>query len=260
MVDVLARDLKSVADDVWLDERLTGGQAWWDVILEKISSADLFVMALSKASLSSEACLSEAAWARATSRPFLAVRIDDVDGRAAPPEVRRLQIVDYLPDDVQTLRELVRAVVNAPPAPAVPTQLPPPPPVPISYRDRFPELFGEAVPMRDQVRILAELKLDLNNDVHADAAAELLRILHGRGDTVWKVRDEINALLDHPNDASSRPSPVAVEPALVATPMPEVGWYVDPTQRFEHRYWDGTRWTPHVSRSGQTFLDALIES
>ena len=165
-----------------------------------------------------------------------------------------------MPDDVQTLRELVRAVVNAPPPPAVPTQLPPPPPVPISYRDRFPELFGEAVPMRDQVRILAELKLDLNNDVHADAAAELLRILHGRGDTVWKVRDEIDALLDRPNDASSRPSPVAAEPALVATPMPEVGWYVDPTQRFEHRYWDGTRWTPHVSRSGQTFLDALIES
>src|SRR4051812_4193806 len=28
------------------------------------------------------------------------------------------------------------------------------------------------------------------------------------------------------------------------------GWYPDPLGRFEHRYWDGARWTEHVSRHG----------
>jgi hypothetical protein len=28
------------------------------------------------------------------------------------------------------------------------------------------------------------------------------------------------------------------------------GWYADPSGRFEHRYWDGSAWTEHVSRDG----------
>ncbi len=28
------------------------------------------------------------------------------------------------------------------------------------------------------------------------------------------------------------------------------GWYADPTGRSEHRYWDGSAWTEHVSRGG----------
>lgn len=39
--------------------------------------------------------------------------------------------------------------------------------------------------------------------------------------------------------------------------QPVAGWYTDPTGRFEHRYWDGTSWTEHVSRQGQATVDAL---
>lgn len=35
------------------------------------------------------------------------------------------------------------------------------------------------------------------------------------------------------------------------------GWHADPMGRFEYRYWDGTRWTDHVSRGGQTFVDPV---
>lgn len=28
------------------------------------------------------------------------------------------------------------------------------------------------------------------------------------------------------------------------------GWYPDPSRAFDHRYWDGTSWTEHVSRGG----------
>lgn len=35
------------------------------------------------------------------------------------------------------------------------------------------------------------------------------------------------------------------------------GWYADPVGRFEHRYWDGSEWTEHVARGGQTDRDPL---
>jgi len=36
------------------------------------------------------------------------------------------------------------------------------------------------------------------------------------------------------------------------------GWYADPSSRFELRYWSGTEWTEHVSRSGQQFTDPPV--
>ena len=35
---------------------------------------------------------------------------------------------------------------------------------------------------------------------------------------------------------------------MPATPVP--GWYPDPARRHEHRYWDGSAWTEHVSTAG----------
>ena len=34
-------------------------------------------------------------------------------------------------------------------------------------------------------------------------------------------------------------------------------WYPDPVTRHELRYWDGSRWTEHVSDAGQTSVDPL---
>ena len=63
---------------------------------------------------------------------------------------------------------------------------------------------------------------------------------------------------------------VASGPATtVATPAGEIantatapavpaGWYADPSSRFELRYWSGTEWTEHVSRSGQQFTDPPV--
>ena len=28
------------------------------------------------------------------------------------------------------------------------------------------------------------------------------------------------------------------------------GWYSDPGRRYDHRYWDGSEWTEHVSTAG----------
>ncbi|MFQ6169968.1 DUF4041 domain-containing protein [Oryzobacter sp. R7] len=38
---------------------------------------------------------------------------------------------------------------------------------------------------------------------------------------------------------------------------PPAGWHPDPMRRFQHRYWDGARWTEHVSTAGARAIDSL---
>ena len=52
-------------------------------------------------------------------------------------------------------------------------------------------------------------------------------------------------------DASVIPSPPATSP-----PPPPPAWQPDPTGRHESRYWDGNRWTEHVSDGGVQGTDA----
>jgi hypothetical protein len=57
--------------------------------------------------------------------------------------------------------------------------------------------------------------------------------------------------------ASASPT-AAATPAAAAAPAVPAGWYADPAGRFELRYWDGSTWTEHVSRSGQQFTDPPV--
>jgi len=40
-------------------------------------------------------------------------------------------------------------------------------------------------------------------------------------------------------------------------PVAPADWYPDPTRRFPWRYWTGSEWTEHVSRNGDLFVDPL---
>lgn len=42
------------------------------------------------------------------------------------------------------------------------------------------------------------------------------------------------------------------------TDNPPAGWHPDPERRYEHRYWDGRRWTEHVSTAGSQAVDPLV--
>ncbi|MEJ7724290.1 MAG: DUF2510 domain-containing protein, partial [Ilumatobacteraceae bacterium] len=46
--------------------------------------------------------------------------------------------------------------------------------------------------------------------------------------------------------------------AASSSPSVPPGWYADPSSRFELRYWDGSAWTEHVSRSGQQYTDPPV--
>ena len=57
--------------------------------------------------------------------------------------------------------------------------------------------------------------------------------------------------------ATSASTPSVTTAAAPAAPVP-AGWYADPSGRYELRYWNGTEWTEHVSRSGQQFTDPPV--
>lgn len=40
-----------------------------------------------------------------------------------------------------------------------------------------------------------------------------------------------------------------------STPSVPADWYKDPSGRYEYRYWDGQKWTEHVSRAGTVYKD-----
>jgi Protein of unknown function (DUF2510) len=58
--------------------------------------------------------------------------------------------------------------------------------------------------------------------------------------------------------AAATPAPAAATPDPAPAPAVPAGWYADPAGRFELRYWDGSTWTEHVSRSGQQFTDPPV--
>jgi hypothetical protein len=46
------------------------------------------------------------------------------------------------------------------------------------------------------------------------------------------------------------PVPVAAVPAPVPAAGPPAGWHPDPSGKYQHRWWDGQRWTADVSTNG----------
>lgn len=49
-------------------------------------------------------------------------------------------------------------------------------------------------------------------------------------------------------------------PQFPPPPILDSGWYADPTGRYEARYWDGLKWTGHVSHYGATGTDPILRA
>ncbi|MBU3689129.1 MAG: hypothetical protein B7C54_05895 [Acidimicrobiales bacterium mtb01] len=57
------------------------------------------------------------------------------------------------------------------------------------------------------------------------------------------------------NSTANTISAPATPTATNTTPSVPADWYKDPAGRYEYRYWDGTKWTEHVSRAGTVLKD-----
>jgi hypothetical protein len=265
VVELLLQDMRRARHEVWVDEELTGGQAWWDTILATIRGADLFVIALSPDLLKSRACQSEYQYAVACRRTILPVMVAPVSPQMAPPAIANAQILDYVERTPNAAISLVTALAAAQPSPPPPDPPPPPPPVPMSYMNTYRERLDElSLNLQQQSLLLSELRVHLNDEDDRETAIELIRRLRSRGDITESVGREIDTLLAALPAAAGRTSwgaPAGSDPVQVVEPVaakttPATGeWRRDPHGRYEQRFWNGTAWTDHVSTGGKQMTD-----
>ncbi len=117
---------------MWLDEELSGGQRWWNKILEAIRDCDAFAYILTPRSLVSTAWQREHDYAAALGKPVIPVLVaEGISTNLLPPALALIQFVDYRNRD----REAALRPACAPkdPPPPLPDLLPDPPEVHSSY-------------------------------------------------------------------------------------------------------------------------------
>jgi hypothetical protein len=208
-VRTLARDVRDFEYDVWFDQEIAGGQRWWDDILRRVRECDVFLFAVSHDSLNSEACMAEFNYALALGKPVLPVLMaDNVRASQLPSRLGAIQFINCAHQDKEACKSLIKAIRHLPRPGDLPSPLPDPPSVPVSY----------FMPLREQVCSREQLSLDQQSQIVmklrwrfdqgvgqerpsegsdvADEVSELLHLLLRRDDLYSKAADDARALLE----------------------------------------------------------------
>jgi hypothetical protein len=290
-VTVLRNGLLRLQHNVWIDDRLALGQAWWDEILHQIRICDAMVVAVSPSLLESQAGSREREYALRLGKPILPVCLRAVSMQLLPPDLAELQFVDYCTPGPDAAFQLAFALGNLPVSDPLPVPLPTPPAVPVSYLSGLAVKVGApSLTLDEQFTLVAKLRAALGKPAERDAAFQLLRSLRDREDLYYAPACELAELLTDgdraPDVAPDRqrvgPPPqrvplqafaatdsfaatdhhlahrAAVAPGAVATreqPAP-TGWYPDPTRRHQLRWFDRD-WTDWACDGGTVVADRL---
>ena len=199
-VGPLRTALHRARQQVWLDEELSGGEAWWRTILEQIRSCEVFIVALSNNSLASKPCQAELRYAQALQRPILPVQIGPVTSLRVTP-FATTQIINFINPTADAGGELIGAVLDQrAQLQPLPSELPEEPPVPFAYLMRLANNIAEPeLSPRQQAVLVSELKNGLEEDGDDPAARsdikQLLCMLRDRPDIAWRVRTDIENVL-----------------------------------------------------------------
>ncbi len=238
-IEPLLRALRRAHEQVWFDEELGGGEAWWRTILDEIRACDVFVVALSKNMLESKACQAELRYAQDLGKPILPVQVGPLDNMRINL-LAHMQMIDYRDPDVESGIELVSSVhARRAMSPALPDPLPEEPPIPFAYLMRLASTISDpsSLNAQQQATLVAELKAGLDEDGN-DASArrdirQLLCMLRDRSDVTWRTRTEVEAVLAtlEESDAAAAPPTGALEAAAPAGPPP-AGPPAGPPQEF----------------------------
>jgi hypothetical protein len=218
----LTQDLQDADEQVWLDQRLAGGDAWWRAILEQIRSCDVFIFALSQNSIQSKPCQAELRYAQDLGLPILPVQVGSVDSMQLNP-LATVQTVDYRTPTstvgMRLLSALHRARTQRQP---LPSPLPTEPPVPFEYLIRlYTTISGtDYLSPPDQAALLAQLQFGLREDGDHEAARRdivmLLTKLRDREDVTYRTRTDVDAILASINaEAPPEHAPQAAGPTTV---------------------------------------------
>ncbi len=207
VVSTLVEDVATLGHGVWLDQQLSGGQAWWERILLQVRECDVFVFALSPESLDSTACKREYQYASELGKPILPVLVaEGVSTNLLPAALSAIQFVDYRIQDRDAALRLARALASAPTPTPLPDPLPPAPEIPISYLSELARQVEttSTLGFEEQSAFVVTLKRSLRKPDDAEDARRLLQSLRRRRDLLASVAEEIDDALDStPPDSSA---------------------------------------------------------
>ncbi len=198
LVQALATDLRALGNTVWLDEEVSGGQAWWHHILDQIRTCDVFVFALSSVTLESKACRRESDYATALGKPVLPIWLKGEESQnRLPPDLATLQYVDYREQTREASLRLARALMALPQAPPLPDPLPDPPDAPISHITHLAAQIRGDAPLNDETQnaLVGELRRSLTDPETVEDARALLTRLRERRDLLARIAEDIDQAL-----------------------------------------------------------------
>ena len=228
-VRAIAIELDKLGQQVWIDQKLSGGQSWWNTILEQVRTCDCFLLALSEKSLRSKACRAELDYAYRLGRTILPVVVGPVIDALVPGYVAELHRVE-----AGDTHGLARALLSLSPTPSLPVPLPEPPPVPISYLDGLAtQLDRDELTLNEQRILEADLKQRLENPEEREAAIVLLRRLRQHPSITEFVAREVEAdLASVVPPPIPDPAPIPIpDPIPDPIPVPDPGPITGPTPR-----------------------------
>lgn len=220
-VNRMVAKLQAAGYKVWHDQKLNGGQKWWDNILEEIRGCDVLMFVLSTASIDSEACRKELEYAVALGKTPIPVQVgDDVHLKNLPQSLSEFNAVDYRAGDEAATLRLVGAVNSCAQAGAVPAVLPEPPSIPVSYLGTLNDkvMARHKLSEDEQYAICTHLAIARSKGHTADEIRELAGRVAKREDLLAVVKDQIDRLLSSLD--TTAPVPPAVTPLFQRDLLP----------------------------------------
>lgn len=202
----VAQRLRQAGNYAWLDSELTGRQAW-DEVLQQLRICDVTVVLISWAALRSQACIQQRRYAASLGKTIIPLTVEQIGSDLLPPDLARLQVIDYWDPNEEAAFQLLGAIMRAPAAGRLPDPLPEPPPLPTSPLDTIAEEL--AAPSLSQDRQLAIVgRLEGALDPAADSgdrpvALELLGRMAKRPDLLAAVDRRVAALLASAQDTET---------------------------------------------------------
>jgi hypothetical protein len=214
VVERLEKDLGELGWAVWCDRALSGGQRWWDGILQNVRQCDVFVFGMSQAALRSEACSRELDYALALGKPVLPVIVGEpVPEALLPPVLSETQRVDVRAGDTKGALALGRALMQLPLVPPLPQPLPAPPAAPVSYlSDLKARVEQQRLPADEQWRLLSELEERIAEPTDRPAALSLLGEFARRPDLMQGVAVAAERVVDGHRLGGDAPALAGAEP------------------------------------------------
>lgn len=215
-LDRLAGALRLLRHEPWFDESLSGGQSWWDEILDQIRTCAALLTLVSPDMLRSHACLAEVDYAIRLGKPVLPVAIRPVDLALLPPSVARLHVqrLDDTQDSAFRFAAAVQEVLRGEPRP--PGADPVPPAAPMSYLTALADrVRAPTLGLDEQFALVARIEDAVENAEDVRGLPAVVAAFAARDDLFHQVGRRVENL----RRALAPAAPVAVPVEPPAGPV-----------------------------------------